>query len=97
MTIQIYFPSVPGMPIVAHEQKSRDHKAHIKTVTLKEAKEAVFGAVLRGDLVLGESVDKSGIEIIRVTIMSAAEAEKSAKEYGFRVETVHLETDPASD
>lgn len=91
MTIQIFLPDLPGLPIVAINHESSNHKPQRKAVTLKEVKDAVFAAVLRGDLVLGERVMHADTAMVRITLMSREEANTKAKEYGFTVEVVSNE------
>ena len=91
MTTQIFLPDLPGLPIVAINQQSSNHKPQRKAVTLKEVKDAVFAAVLRGDLVIGERVIYADTAMIHITMMSREEADKRAKEYGFTVEVVSNE------
>lgn len=73
---------------MAINQQSATHKPQRKAVTLKEVKDAVLAAVLRGDLVIGERVTYADTAMVRITMMSREEADTRAKEYGFTVEVV---------
>jgi len=48
---RLIFPSVPELPIILFECASDKRRQ----VTLREAKDIIFGAVLRGDGVISES------------------------------------------